>query len=184
MKFPFPIIASSFVYQNSDFGSSCLLDKHSGCVISITLNYKVLMGVPMDIESIIRSYRTIAVVGLSPKPGNPGYGIAAFLKTVGFKIVPVSPNTDEILEERTYSALKDIPFPVDIVQVFQPADAIGQTARDAIDIEAKVLWLQEGIVSSEAEEICADAGMDVVMDRCLLKEYRRLLGRLMAGGAG
>ena len=138
----------------------------------------------MDIESIVRSYRTIAVVGLSPELENPGYGITAFLKTVGFKIIPVSPHADKILEEKVYPALKDIPFPVDIVQVFQPWDTIGQTARDAIDIGAKVLWLQEGIVSNEAEEICVDAGMDVVMDRCLLKEYRRLLGRLMAGGAG
>jgi len=138
----------------------------------------------MDIESIIRSYRTIAVVGLSSGPENPGYGIANFLKTVGFNIVPVSQHADEILGERTYPALKDIPFPVDIVQVFQPWDTIGQTAREAVDIVAKVLWLQEGVVSSEAEGICNDAGMDVVMDRCLLKEYRRLLGRLMAGGAG
>jgi len=138
----------------------------------------------MDIESIIRSYRTIAVVGLSSGPENPGYGIANFLKTVGFNIVPVSQHADEILGERTYPALKDIPFPVDIVQVFQPWDTIGQTAREAVDIVAKVLWLQEWVVSSEAEEICNDAGMDVVMDRCLLKEYRRLLGRLMAGGAG
>jgi hypothetical protein len=142
------------------------------------------MEAPMDIETIIRSYRTIAVVGLSSGPESPGYGIANFLKAVGFTIAPVSHQTDEILGERTYSALKDIPFPVDIVQVFQPSDAIGQTARDAIDIGAKVLWLQEGIVSSVAEEICADAGMDLIMDRCLLKEYRRLLGRLMAGGAG
>jgi predicted CoA-binding protein len=142
------------------------------------------MEVQVDIESIIRSYRTIAVVGLSSGPENHGLGIANFLKTVGFNIVPVSPHIDEILEEKTYSTLKDIPFPVDIVQVFQPSDAIGQTARDAIDIGAKVLWLQEGIVSTEAEEICTDAGMDVVMDLCLLKEYRRLLGRLMAGGAG
>ena len=142
------------------------------------------MGAQMDIESIVRSYRTIAVVGLSPGPESPGYGIANFLKTVGFRIIPVSPHTNEILEEKTYSALKDIPFPVDIVQVFQPSDAMGQIAKDAIDIGAKVLWLQEGIVSSEAKEVCEDAGMDVVMDRCLLKEYRRLLGRLMAGGAG
>ncbi len=138
----------------------------------------------MNIESIIRSYRTIAVVGLSSGPENPGYGIANFLKTVGFNIIPVSHHTDEILEEKTYPTLKDIPVPVDIVQVFLPPDAIEQTAREAIDIGAKVLWLQEGFVSNEAEEVCADAGMDVVMDRCLLKEYRRLLGRLMAGGAG
>ena len=138
----------------------------------------------MDIESIIRSYRTIAVVGLSPGPGNPGYGIVNYLKTVGFTMVTVSAHADEILGEKTYSALKDIPFPVDIVQVFNSSDSILQTAREAIDIGAKVLWLQEGIVSREAEEICVDAGMDVVMDRCILKEYRRTLGRLMAGGAG
>jgi predicted CoA-binding protein len=142
------------------------------------------MEVPVDIESIVRSYRTIAVVGLSSGTENPGYGITAFLKTVGFTIVPVSADTGEILGENTYPTLKDVPFPVEIVQVFHPSIAIGQVARDAIDIGAKVLWLQEGIVSSEAEEVCADTGMDVVMDCCLLKEYRRLLGRLMAGGAG
>jgi predicted CoA-binding protein len=142
------------------------------------------MEVPMDIDSIIRSYRTIAVVGLSPGPESPGYGIANFLKTVGFTIVPVSPHADKILEERTYPDLKTIPFPVDIVQVYQPSLATVQTANEAIDIGAKVLWLQEGIVSIEAKKICVDDGMDVVMDRCLLKEYRRLLGRLMAGGAG
>ena len=143
-----------------------------------------MVEAPMDIENIIRSYRTIAVVGLSPGPEDPGFGVANFLKTVGFTMVPVSPNTDEVLGEKAHSALKDIPFPVDIVQVFPSSDALLQTAKDAVDIGAKVLWLQEGIESKEAEEVCADAGMDVVMDRCLLKEYRRLLGRLMAGGAG
>jgi predicted CoA-binding protein len=141
------------------------------------------MEAPMDIETIVRSYRTIAVVGLSTGSEGPGYGIANFLKTVGFNIIPVSTDADEILGERTYPALKDIPVPVEIVQVFQSPDAI-EHAKDAVDIGAKVLWLQEGIVSNEAEEICTDAGMDVVMDRCILKEYRRLLGRLMAGGAG
>ena len=138
----------------------------------------------MDIESIIRSYRTIAVIGLSPGSDNSGIAIDTFLKTVGFTIVPVSQDTDKILEEKTWPTLKDFPFPVDIVQVFPPLDDIQQIARDAVDIGAKVLWLQEGFESSEAEEICSNAGMDVVMDRCLLKEYRRLLGRLMAGGAG
>ena len=138
----------------------------------------------MDLENIIRSYRTIAVIGLSPVPENPGYGITTYLKSVGFKMVLVSPHSDEILGVTVYPALKDIPFPVDIVQVFQSGDSIAQTAREAVDIGAKVLWLQEGIVSSEAKEICTEAGMDVVMDRCILKEYRRLLGRLMAGGAG
>ena len=138
----------------------------------------------MDIETIVRSYRTIAVVGLSTGPESPGYGIANFLKTVGFNIIPVSTDADEILGERTYPALKDIPVPVEIVQVFQTPDVVEQSARDAVAIGAKVLWLQEGIISSEAEKICVEDGMDVVMDRCLLKEYRRLLGRLMAGGAG
>jgi predicted CoA-binding protein len=142
------------------------------------------MGVSMNIETIIRSYRTIAVVGLSSKLEDPGHGIANFLKTVGFSIIPINPQVVEILGERTYPALKDIPVPVEIVQVFQSSDDIVQIALDAVDIGAKVLWLQEGIVSDEAEKICVDDGMDVVMDRCLLKEYRRLLGRLMAGGAG
>jgi predicted CoA-binding protein len=142
------------------------------------------MEVAVDTERIIRTYRTMAVVGLSPELENPALGIVAFLKTLGFKIIPVSEHASEILEEKTYSSLKEIPFPVEIVQVFGPSDSIEQIARDAVDIGAKVLWLQEGLESTEAKEICNDAGMDVVMDRCFQKEYRRTLGRLMAGGIG
>jgi predicted CoA-binding protein len=138
----------------------------------------------MDIESIIRSYRTIAVVGLSPDPARPSYGVANFLKTLGFTIAPVRPDTEEILGEKAYPSLKDIPFPVEIVNVFRRPDAVLPIAEDAIEIGAKVLWLQEGIINAEAEKLCSEAGMDVVMDKCLLKEYRRLLSRLMAGGAG
>ena len=138
----------------------------------------------MDIESIIRSYRTIAVVGLSPDPERPSYGVANFLKTLGFTIVPVRPDTEEILGEKAYPTLIDIPFPVEIVNVFRRPDAVVPIAEDAIAIGAKVLWLQEGVVNVEAEKLCSEAGLDVVMDKCLLKEYRRLLSRLMAGGAG
>ncbi len=138
----------------------------------------------MDIESIVRSYRTVAVVGLSPDSDRTSYKNSNFLNTVGYRIVPVRPDTDEILGEKAYPSLKDIPFPVDIVNVFRRSEAVLPIARDAIDIGAKVLWLQEGVTNIEAEQLCQAAGMDVVMDRCLLKEYRRLLGRLMAGGAG
>ena len=138
----------------------------------------------MDIESIVRSYRTVAVVGLSPDPDRASYKNSNFLNTVGYRIVPVRPDTDEILGEKAYPSLKDIPFPVDIVNVFRRSEAVLPIAREAIDIGAKVLWLQEGITNTEAELLCQAAGMDVVMDRCLLKEYRRLLGRWMAGGVG
>jgi predicted CoA-binding protein len=132
------------------------------------------MEAGMDIESIIKSYRTLAVVGLSSNPERPSHRVPAFLKSVGFKIVPVKPGIDEILGERAFPTLIDIPFPVEIVVVYLRPDAVLPTARDAISIGAKVLWLPEGIVNTEAETICKDSGMNVVMDRCIKKEYRRL----------
>jgi predicted CoA-binding protein len=142
------------------------------------------MEAVMDIGSIVRKYRTIAVVGLSAEQESPSLGIVSYLKTLGYRIIPVSDEASEILGEKTWSSLKEISFPVEIVQVFGPSDSIERVARDAVDIGAKVLWLQEGLESTEAKEICSEASMDVVMDRCFLKEYRRTLGNLISGGIG
>ncbi|GBE14536.1 hypothetical protein BMS3Abin14_00580 [bacterium BMS3Abin14] len=127
----------------------------------------------MTVEQILKTYRTIAVVGLSPKPDRPSHGVAAYLQSRGYRIVPVRPGTDEILGEKAYPSLKDIPFPVEIVDVFRRSDTVLPVAQDAVAIGARVLWLQEGIVNTEAEKLCLDAGLDVIMDLCMLKEHRR-----------
>ena len=127
----------------------------------------------MTIEQILKTFKTIAVVGLSPKPDRPSHGVAAYLQSRGYRIVPVRPGTDEILGEKAYPSLKDIPFPVEIVDVFRRSDTVLPLARDAVAIGARVLWLQEGIVNPEAEKLCLDAGLDVIMNRCMLKEHRK-----------
>lgn len=138
----------------------------------------------MDTGSIVRKYRTIAVVGLSAEQESPSIRIVSYLKTLGYRIIPVSEHAGEILGEKTWPSLKEIPFPVEIVLMFESTDSIEEIAKEAVDMEAKVLWLQEGLVSQDAEEICSGAGMDVVMDRCFQKEYRRTLGNLISGGIG
>jgi len=130
----------------------------------------------MDIESILKSYKTIAVVGLSPDPGRASNRVAAYMQSAGYRIVPVRPDGDEILGEKVYHSLDEIPFPVDIVDVFRRSETVVPVAREAVGIGARVFWLQEGITNEEAETLCRDAGLDVVSDRCILKEHRKVVG--------
>lgn len=127
----------------------------------------------MDIETILKKYRTIAIVGLSPKPHRASYGVAANLQSCGYRIVPVRPGDGEILGEKVYNSLTEIPFPVDIVDVFRQSEAVGPIADEAIRIGAKVLWLQEGVTNREAEERARSEGLIVLSDLCILKECHR-----------
>jgi len=126
-----------------------------------------------DIEQILKTYKTIAVVGLSPKSHRASHRVSEYMKSQGYRIVPVRPGIDEVLGEKAYPSLKDIPFPVEIVDVFRRSEHVLPIAEDAVAIGAKVLWLQEGIINTEAEKLCKDAGMDVIMDRCILKDHMR-----------
>jgi predicted CoA-binding protein len=126
-----------------------------------------------DIETILKTYKTIAVVGLSPKSHRASHRVSEYMKSQGYRIVPVRPGIDEVLGEKAYPSLKDIPFPVEIVDVFRRPEHVLPIAEDAVAIGAKVLWLQEGIINTEAEKLCKDAGMDVIMDRCILKDHMR-----------
>ena len=129
----------------------------------------------MEIKDILEKHRVVAVVGLSPNPERPSHRVARYLQSAGYRIVPVHPAAKEILGEKTYPTLQHIPFPVDIVDVFRKAEDVPPIARQAVEVKAKVLWLQEGIVSDEAAEACRAAGLEVVMDKCMLKEHRRCL---------
>ena len=123
------------------------------------------------IEAILRAARTIAVVGLSPNPARPSYGVARYLKSVGYRIVPVHPGIEEILGEPTYPSLEAIPGRVDIVNVFRRCEFVPEVVDSAIRIGARAVWLQEGVTSAEAEQRARDAGLIVASDLCILKEH-------------
>lgn len=125
------------------------------------------------IEQILRESKTIAVVGLSSDPSKPSYGIAEALQSRGYTIIPVNPKEPEILGEKAYPTLKDIPVPVDIVNVFRRPEHTPEVAAEAASIGAKALWLQSGIANEEAESIATAAGLDVVMDRCIMVEHSK-----------
>jgi len=131
-----------------------------------------------QIEATLLGARTVAIVGLSPDPLRASYFIGYYLKRHGYKIVPVNPKETEILGEKSYPSLKDVPFPVDVVDVFRRPDAVPGIAREAVAIGAKALWLQFNVISPEAAKIAEDGGLTVVMDRCMKVEHARHLGRM------
>ena len=128
----------------------------------------------VNYKELLDTCKTIAVVGLSSNSLRPSYGVAAYLQRVGYRVIPVNPVEKEILGEKCYASLKDISEPVDIVDVFRNPDAVGPIADDAIAIGAKCLWLQEGVINTEAAEKAAKSGLKVVMDHCILKIHRSL----------
>jgi uncharacterized protein len=131
-----------------------------------------------ELRIMLGDAHTIAVVGLSSKPDRPSLGVAAYLQDHGYRIVPVNPRESEVLGERAYPSLTDIPdeIEVDVVDVFRRAEETPEVARQAVEIGAKVLWLQEGIVSDEAYRIASDAGLDVIMGVCIRSTRRRVIG--------
>jgi predicted CoA-binding protein len=130
------------------------------------------------LRRIVAQCRTIAVVGLSAQWHRPSYFAASYMQHKGFRIVPVTPAYPEVLGEKAYASLRDIPFPVDMVDVFRkPADVL-PIAQDAIAIGARCLWQQLGVVNTEADALARAAGLDSVMDRCVKIEHARLFGGL------
>jgi len=126
-------------------------------------------------EELFRTARTIAVVGLSANRGRASYGVARYLQLAGYRIIPVNPNETQVLGEKAYAALEEIPDPVDIVDVFRRSEFVPEVADAAIRIGARALWLQEGVIHEQAAARARDAGLFVIMDRCSLKEHQRLL---------
>lgn len=130
------------------------------------------------LRRILMECKTIAMVGLSANWYRPSYFAAKYLQEHGYRVIPVSPRYDEILGERCYPSLADIPQSVDIVDCFRRAEEIPALAEQAVAIKAKVLWQQLGINNEEATRIAEDGGVDVVADRCMKIEYGRLFGGL------
>ena len=130
------------------------------------------------IRRILNENRTVAMVGLSANWYRPSHFAAKYLQIHGYRVIPVTPSYEEILGETCYPSLLDMPEPVDVVDCFRKPEEIPALARQAIEIGAKVLWMQLGIVNEEAAQIASDAGLDVVMNRCMKIEYARLFGGL------
>ena len=128
----------------------------------------------MTIAEILDSYTTIAVVGLSSTTWRPSFGVAAYMQSKGYRIVPVNPNEIRVLGERAVSSLEEIEDPVEIVNVFRRSEFVAEIVDSAIGIGAKAIWLQEGVVDEAAAAKARQAGLGVVMDRCILKEHMNL----------
>jgi len=129
-----------------------------------------------ELRALLGEARTIAVVGLSSKPDRPSHDVASYLQEHGYRIVPVNPNENEVLGERAYPSLLDIPtdVPIDVVDVFRRAADTPPIASDAVRIGAKVLWLQDGIVNDDASRIASDGGLEVIMGVCIKRTKQRL----------
>jgi len=122
-------------------------------------------------EKILKSARTIAVVGLSANPRRPSHGVARYLQRAGYRIIPVNPNVAEVLGERAYPTLGALPGPVDVVEVFRRSEFAGAIVDEAIAIGAGAVWLQDGVVDEAAAERARAAGLDVVMDDCMMRRH-------------
>jgi predicted CoA-binding protein len=126
------------------------------------------------IPDLLRKSRTIAVVGLSSKKFRPSYGVAEYMQVQGYRIIPVNPNESEVLGEKTYRSIEDVPEHIDIVDIFRRSEFVGPIVESAIRVGANAVWMQEGVVHEEAAQKAREAGLAVVMDRCILKEHMRL----------
>jgi predicted CoA-binding protein len=132
-----------------------------------------------ELRSLLGEAKVVAVVGISSKPWRPSHEVASYLQQQGYRIVPVNPNEQEVLGEQVYASLLDIPneIHVDVVDVFRRAEHTPEVARDAVAIGARMLWLQEGIVSDEAAGIASEGGLEVIMGVCIMKVRERLMAQ-------
>lgn len=126
------------------------------------------------IAELLTSARVIAVVGLSSKKHRPSYGVSEYMQRAGYRIIPVNPNEESVLGEKAYPSLEAVPERVDIVNIFRRSEFVPEIVEQAIRAGAKAIWMQEGVVHEEAAQRARQAGLMVVMDRCILKEHRRL----------
>ena len=132
-----------------------------------------------EIKSILENYRTIAVVGLSKDPAKDSHKVAKYLKTKGYRIIPINPSADVILGEKCYKSLREVPETIEIVDIFRPAKDVPPIVDQAIELKRRlgnprVIWMQLGIVNEEAAKRARNANMTVVMNKCMMKEHKRL----------
>ncbi len=126
-----------------------------------------------SIPNLLQRAKTIAVVGLTDNPLRPSYGVSSYMQSQGYRIIPVNPNITESLGEKAYASLLDVPEKIDIVNIFRRPEAVPEVVDQAIQLRVPAIWMQEDVVHDEAAEKARQAGIFVVMDRCILKEHRR-----------
>jgi len=126
-------------------------------------------------SALLRDSKTIAVVGLSSNRRRPSYGVSEYMQSMGYRIIPVNPQETEVLGEKAFASLDDVREPVDIVNVFRRSEFVPEIVDAAIRIGAKCVWMQEGVIHEEAAAKARAAGLEVVMNRCILKEHRKML---------
>jgi len=127
------------------------------------------------VTEILKTMKLVAVVGISDKPERASHGITKFLTGLGLEVVGVNPMLSEVLGIKVYPKLTDIPGSIDVVDVFRRSDTVGPIVDEAVAVGAKTVWMQEGVVNEDAAKVARDAGLDVIMDRCIYKEWLRLL---------
>ena len=127
------------------------------------------------IADLLRHSKTIAVVGLSSNPMRPSHGVSAYMQSHGYRIIPVNPNVDECLGEKSYPSLLDVPEKIDIVDIFRRSEFVEEVVDQAMQLKVPAIWMQEDVIHERAAEKARKAGVFVVMDRCILKEHRARL---------
>jgi hypothetical protein len=133
------------------------------------------MPEPAIIRELLRAARVIAVVGLSSNRRRPSHGVSQYMQRAGYRIIPVNPNESEVLGEPAHPSLAAVPEKIDIVNIFRRSEFVPEIVEQAIRVGAAAVWMQEGVVDEEAAARARAAGLTVIMDRCILKEHRRLL---------
>jgi len=128
---------------------------------------------PAEIKSLLQRARTIGVVGLSEDPDRPSYSVAMYLQNAGYRIVPIRPGASQILGERVYASVAEVPFPLDLLNIFRRPSAVSHHVSEAMAAKVPAVWMQEGVIDDAAAERARAAGLFVAMDRCLLKEHRK-----------
>lgn len=130
-----------------------------------------------SVAELLRSAKTIAVVGLSDNPFRPSYDVSAYMQGQGYRIIPVNPQVKEVLGEKSYASLRDVPERIDIVDVFRRSEFVPEIVDEAIALKVPAIWMQEGVIHEAAAAKARAAGIFVVMDRCILKEHATLASR-------
>ncbi len=147
---------------------------------SCRLGFGTISKKDEEIVKKILQMKTIAVVGLSPKPDRPSFDVARYMQSKGYKIIPVRPGVNEILGEECYAKLEDIPFSVDVVDVFRNAKDCPAVVESALKIKPKAIWLQEDIISPESKEMLKDTNILFIMDYCLKKAYQKYIEGILS----
>lgn len=128
------------------------------------------------LTDLLKRAKTIAVVGLSDSPLRPSHGVSAYMQTQGYRIIPVNPQVKEVLGERAYASLLEVPGKIDLVNIFRRPEFVGEVVEQAIRLKVPAIWMQEQVINEEAAEKARQAGIFVIMDRCILKEHRARFG--------